>query len=98
MKVKVRPIHVHGRPEFKKQRERREVFAGELKVHDDRPPAIGRNVITARVVSMVDDVEATLLEMYDAVLLWCDKGHMRIRGFEDVDGVQFAQVWEIEVL
>lgn len=98
MKVKVRPINVNGRPEFKKQRERREVYAGELKVHEDRLPDLGRSTTTARVVSMVDSVESTLLQIHDAVLLWVDKDLMRIRGFEDVDGVQFSQTWEVELL
>lgn len=98
MKVKVRPINVNGRPLFKRERERREVYAGELKVHDDRLPDLGRSTTTARVVSMVDNVESPLLLMHDAVLLWVDKDLMRIRGFEDVDGVQFSQLWEVEVL
>jgi hypothetical protein len=32
------------------------------------------------------------------VLLWADEKRMRMRGFEDIDGVQYGQTWEIEFL
>ena len=30
---------------------------------------------------------------YDAVLLWADEKRLRLRGFEDIDGIQYAQTW-----
>lgn len=98
MKVKVRPINVNGRIEFKKQRERREVYAGNLRVFEDRMHKVGRVVTVARVVSTVDSAESTLLEMYDATLLWAEGGQMRLRGFEEVGDVEYGQTWDVEVL
>lgn len=98
MRVKVRPINVAGRPLFARERERREVFAGELKVMENRIHPLGRVVTTARVIDTVDNVESTLIELYDVTLLWIDGRQMRLRGFEDVEGVQYGQTWDVEMV
>ena len=97
MLVKVSPMHVNGKPLFAKERHKREVYTGKLKVLENRLHRLGRAVTTATLVSATADVEQPLLELYDVALLWMDDRRIRLRGFEDVDGVQFAQTWDIEV-
>ena len=46
---------------------------------------------------MIDANAATLIELHDAVLLLADGKKMGMRGFEDIDNVQYGQTWEIEV-
>ena len=55
-----------------------------------------RNSIGA-CIDAIDANAAILIELYDAVLLWADGKKMRMRGFEDIDNVQYGQTWEIEV-
>lgn len=98
MRVKVRPINVAGRPLFARERERRDVFAGELEVMENRVHPLGRVVTTARVVDIVDNAESTVLELYDVTLLWIDRTQMRLRGFEDIEGVQYGQTWDVEIV
>jgi hypothetical protein len=39
-----------------------------------------------------------VLEIHDAAVLSLEKDKMRIRGFEEIKGVQFAQVWDVEIM
>ena len=98
MRVKVRPINIKGRPLFTKERERSKVFAGELKVTETRLDRFGRGMTTAFIVDTIDNVETTLLEIHDAALLSIDKAKMRMRGFEEISGVQYAQAWGVEIV
>jgi hypothetical protein len=98
MKVKVRPINIKGRPLFTKERQRGKVFAGELKMAETRLDRFGRGMTTATVVSTLETVEQTLLEIHDAAVLSIDKMKMRMRGFEEIGGVQYAQSWDVEIL
>jgi hypothetical protein len=98
MHVQVRPINVKGRPLFTKERLRSQAYIGELKVHETRLDRFGRGVTTAAVISVIDNIPATVLEIHDAALLSLEKGKMRIRGFEEIKGVQFAQVWDVEII
>ena len=63
-----------------------------------REDAFGRSVLTARITDLVDNTETILLELYDVVLLWAHEKKMRMRGFEIIKGVQFAQSWDVELL
>ena len=97
MRVKVSPMHVLGRPLFAHERREREVYVGELKVLENRLHRLGRAVTTATLASVTADTAPPLLELYDVALLWVDEHRIRLRGFEDAGGVQFAQVWDIEL-
>jgi hypothetical protein len=55
-------------------------------------------VITATLTGRHNEADVILLTLYDVVLLWMDRRKMRIRGFEDFDGVEYAQTWDIEIL
>lgn len=98
MRVEVRPLNVKGRPLFKDEYVKRDTYSGRLRVLENRVHKLGRVVTTAKVVSTTDDVESTLLEMYDVALLWLDDETLRLRGFEEVDGFQHAQTWDVRVL
>jgi hypothetical protein len=96
MHVKVRKINSMGKPLFSGDPTRQTVFPGRLKVMENRIHALGRVVVTASIIDTIDANAATLIELYDAVLLWADEKRMRMRGFEDIDGIQYGQTWEIE--
>jgi hypothetical protein len=96
MHVKVRKINSNGRPLFSGDATRQQVFPGKLKVMENRIHALGRVTITAAIIDTIDTSEATTAELYDAVMLWADGKKMRMRGFEELDGIQYAQTWEIE--
>jgi hypothetical protein len=97
MHVTVRKLNSNGRPLFSKDPARQSVFAGKLKVIENRIHTLGRVVITARIIDTIDANGSILSEIYDVVLLWVDEKRMRMRGFEDINGVQYGQTWEIEV-
>lgn len=96
MQVKVRKINSKGKPLFSGNPTRQIVYPGRLKVMENRIHALGRVVVTASIIDSIDSNAATLIELYDAVLLWADEKRMRMRGFEDIDGIQYGQTWEIE--
>lgn len=98
MRVKVQPMNVKGKPRFSKERERRESFVGELKIFENRLHSLGRAVVTARVIEVLDGSETPLLELYDIAVLWAEAKRLRVRGFEIQESVQYAQTWDIEVL
>jgi hypothetical protein len=83
MRVKVRPINTKGRPLFTQERHRGSVFAGELKVIETRLDRFGRGMTTAIVIDTIDNI---------------DKNKMRMRGFEEITGVQYAQAWDVEII
>ena len=97
MQVQVRKLNSNGKPLFKDAPERQSVFAGKLQVAENRIHKQGRVVITASVIDTIDVNASILIELYDAVLLWADGKKMRMRGFEDIDNVQYGQTWEIEI-
>jgi hypothetical protein len=97
MRVRVRPINVNGRPQFQQERERRELYVGELKVQENRLHQLGRVVTTASIVNVTDNATVTMLELFDVVLLWAEGNRIRMRGFEMIDNVQYAQTWDVEV-
>lgn len=99
MRVEVRPINVRGKPLPKADRDKFAPSRGRLALSENRVHALGRVVTSATLKSLADGLENLLLpELYDAQVLWLIDTSMRIRGFEDVDGVQYAQTWDIKVL
>ena len=81
MQVKVRKINSMGKPLFSGNPTRQTVYPGRLKVMENRIHALGRVVVTASIIDSIDANAATLIELYDAVLLWADEKRMRMRGF-----------------
>ncbi len=99
MRVKVIKINAKGQLEFKKDRDRRgEVHDGELKFGENRLHRYKRSVVTASVMSVTGNVPHPIIELEDAVVLRIDDKSMLIRGVEDIDGVQYAQLWDVRVI
>lgn len=98
LQVRVRPLAYQGRPLFKEELEKRDVYEGALKVVENRIHRLGRVVTTATLTGRHNEADVIFLALHDVVLLWMDRRKMRIRGFEDVDGVEYAQTWDIEIL
>lgn len=90
-------MNIRGQPLFTRDMARREAYAGTLRVLENRVHRLGRVVTTATLTGVAGDIPQPVLELYDVTLLWLDGKTMRMRGFEDVDGTQFAQAWDIEV-
>ena len=98
LQVRVRPLAYQGRALFKDELSKRDAFDGALKVVENRLHRLGRVVTTATLTGHHNEADVVLLSLHDVVLLWMDRRKMRIRGFEDVDGVEYAQTWDIEIL
>jgi hypothetical protein len=98
MRVKVQPLNVNGRVLFKTERDKREIYVGELKIQENRLHAFKRAVVTAQVIDILDGTEIPVLEIYDIAVLWAEGASLRIRGFEIAQDVQYAQAWDVEVL
>lgn len=99
MKVEVRPINVKGKPLSKREREKFPAHVGKLRVQENRLHKFGRALMSALLVNVIDDVESLVLpELFDAAVIWMNDQQIRIRGFEEIDGYQHAQTWDIRVL
>jgi hypothetical protein len=98
MRANVKPINVKGYPLFTKERTAGAGVQGELRVLQVREEAFGRALLTARITDLTDNTETILLELYDVALLSVDNKKMRMRGFEVVNGFQFAQSWDVELV
>lgn len=97
MQAKVRLLHLHGKPLFATDAARQEAYAGQLRVVENRLHRLGRTVTTASLCSVSADLPQPMLELYDVSLIWLEDRRLRLRGFEDVAGVQYAQTWDVEV-
>lgn len=98
MRVKVQPVNVNGKPMFKSERDKREIYVGELKVHENRLHSLGRAVVSAQVIDTLNGTATPVLEIYDVTLLWAEAQRLRLRGFEIQHEVQYAQTWDVEFL
>lgn len=99
MKADVRPVNDHGRPLHKSVRIKQAASRGELRLAENRLHSLGRAVISA---TLTDDAGGTgtalLPELLDAQVIWIDGTTMRLRGVEVVEGVHYAQTWDVTVL
>lgn len=99
MKVEVQPIYNKGRGMRSKERASRPPFRGTLQVREERVHELGRNATIAALLSTTDGTQQPLLpSLHDANLLYVNGVQLRIRGFELVDEVQYAQTWDVKVV
>jgi hypothetical protein len=99
MRVEIRPIYHCGKPLPKAQRQKEPAYRGKLSIAENRLHAYGRVVTCARLTSITDGIATALLpELTDVQILWLDEDQIRLRGNEQVDGVEFAQTWDVKVL
>ena len=99
MRAEIRPINHRGKPLAKSLRMKQPPSSGELRIFENRMHAFGRVVLCATLTSATDGIETEQLpELVDAQVIWLDDRQMRIRGVELVEGILFAQTWDIRVL
>lgn len=99
MRVEVRPLSVQGVPLYTSQHKRLPAIVGKLRIAENRLHRLGRVVLCASLTSTSDGLDTELLpELTDAQVIWAEDGFMRIRGVEQVNGVQYAQTWNLKVL
>lgn len=99
MRVEVRPLNVQGVPLPASQHKRLPASVGKLRIAENRLHRLGRVVLCATLTSISDGLDTELLpELTDVQVIWVEDGFMRIRGIEQVGGVQYAQTWNLTVL
>jgi hypothetical protein len=99
MRVDVRPINICGRPLPKSQRTKQPASQGKLRIGENRLHELGRVVLCATLTDTSDGLETPLLpELMDVQVIWVEDSSMRLRGTEKVEGVHYAQTWDITVL
>jgi len=99
MRAEVHPINLQGKPLPKALRETQAPFTGALKIAENRLHAFGRVVTCANLINPRDGAGLPVLpELVDVQLIWLDDKNMRLRGIEQVDGILYAQTWDIKVL
>lgn len=73
-------------------------YQGELRLHEARSQHLGRITPSAKLVSTVDGAESEVLpDLCDAAVVFMRNQTMRVRGFEMLEGVVYAQTWDVEV-
>lgn len=96
MKVEVRCIRSRGRPLPPSERP---AAIGRLRIQEDRKHALGRATLCARLENFADPLGGLALpELSDVHLLWLKDRQLRLAGVEHVDGCDFAQTWDVQVV
>jgi hypothetical protein len=99
MRVEIRPIYYFGKALPKAQRLKEPAHRGKLSIVENRIHAHGRVVTCAKLTSATDGIATMLLpELTDVHILWLDGDQIRLRGNEQIDGVEFAQTWDVKVI
>ena len=73
-------------------------YHGHLRIQEARSQAFGRIVLMTDLLSATGDADDAMLPtLHDACVIYLNKGTMRIRGFEVVNGIQYGQTWDLKV-
>jgi hypothetical protein len=98
MKAEVQTLYEMGRPIPAKDRKSMPKYRGKLRLNEARSGLHGRVTPTAALVAETDTTEQSVLpELHDAQVLYVRDNAMRIRGFEVCNGLEYGQVWEVQV-
>jgi hypothetical protein len=98
MKVKVRTLRHQGQSLNQDDLRKLPPRAGELRVEEERDPALRRQVLRARLLDITRDAERDILPgLSDARLVFARDGKMTLIGTERIDRAEFGQTWSIEV-
>ncbi|WP_082151353.1 hypothetical protein [Caenimonas sp. SL110] len=98
MKVKVRTMRHEGRNLNRDDLKKLPPRVGELRVLEERDPALGRQVLRARLLDMTRGTEHDILPgLMDARLVWAADGKMTLIGTERLDRAEYGQTWSVEV-
>lgn len=98
MKVEAVLIYEKGRGISSKIRIGMTKYRGNLRIREGRVQELGRIATIADLTSTTDGSDSPILpSLHDANVIFIDSGKMRIRGFEVIEGTQYAQTWDLKV-
>ncbi len=98
MQAEVRTLYHCGKFLTKKERDKEPPCRGKLQVIEDRFHPLNRVVTRAQLTSVTDGINSPLLpELLDVRIAWLEGKAIHLRGIEDIDGVMYAQEWEVRV-
>ncbi|MDO8772053.1 MAG: hypothetical protein Q7K57_25770 [Burkholderiaceae bacterium] len=98
MKVEAVLIYEKGRGITSKIRTGMTKYRGNLRIREGRVQELGRIATIADLTSTTDGADSPVLpSLHDANVIFIDSGNMRIRGFEVIEGTQYAQTWDLKV-
>ena len=98
MKVEAQLIYEKGRSVAAAARTKLPKYRGQLRIREARINELGRIATVADLISTTDGCEGSVLPvLHDVNVIFVDAGKMRIRGFEFVEGAQYAQTWDMKV-
>jgi hypothetical protein len=98
MKVEAVLIYEKGRSIARADRSRMPKYRGELRIREARSQALGRTVTMADLISSTDGSDESVIpSLHDVNVIYLSSGTMRIRGFEDINGTQYGQTWDMKV-
>lgn len=98
MKVAVQVIYQKGRGVAAAARTKLPTYKGQLRIREARISELGRMATVADLISTTDGCDGAVLPaLHDVNVIYVDAGKMRIRGFEIVEGAQYAQTWDMKV-
>ena len=98
MRVKVQPVNVNGTPIRQEERDRREIFPGELRMLEHRITDFGRALLVAEVLVNTEGKDVPSIQLHDAQVLWVMDKRMRIAGLELQGTTKYGQTWDVELL
>jgi len=100
MKVEVQCINERGRALY--AAERRSLapkHSGMLVLRPERRDILGRDSLVAHLHGTRNgQLRDVVPELLEAKVVWVRLNHIRMRGFEVVDDIEYAQCWDIKVL
>lgn len=98
MKVKVRTMRKVGRNLHRGELKELPAFVGQLRVEEERDPALRRQVLRARLLDISRGTGHDLLPfLTDVRLIFAVEGKMSLIGTERVDLCEYGQTWEVEL-
>jgi hypothetical protein len=93
VKVRIICLRKEGKQIPKWQLGRLEISSGELRIEEARNEYLSRFMRSARLLDHALERPDALPPLIDAAVLWLKHSSMAITGFENVDGVDYAQTW-----
>jgi hypothetical protein len=98
MKVKVKTMRKGGRNMHRGELELLPSIEGQLRVEEERDPALRRQVLRARLLDMSRGTEHDLLpSLTDARLIYAVGEKLTLIGTERVDLAEYGQTWSVEL-
>lgn len=98
MKVKVKTMRKGGRSLHRGELKELPAFEGQLRVEEERDPALRRQVLRARLLDISRGTEHDLIpSLTDARLIYVAGDKLTLIGTERVDLAEYGQTWAVEL-